>query len=67
MKKNIGLIDKAIRILVAVIIAILYFTNQISGVTTIILLILSGVLILTSFLSFCPLYLPFGFSTRKKV
>ena len=66
MKKNMGTLDKAVRILVAVIIAGLYFTHQISGMAAIILLILAGVFILTSFLSFCPLYLPFGISTKKK-
>lgn len=66
MKKNMGAIDKTIRILVAVIIAILYFTNIISGVAAIILLIFAGIFILTSFMSFCPLYLPFGISTLKK-
>ncbi len=66
MKKNMGAIDKTIRILAAVIIAILYFTNNISGVAAIILLIFAGIFILTSFMSFCPLYLPFGISTLKK-
>ncbi|MBS1636713.1 MAG: DUF2892 domain-containing protein [Bacteroidetes bacterium] len=66
MKKNMGSIDKAIRILIAVTIAILYFTNQISGTLAIIGLVVSGIFILTSLISFCPLYLPFGLSTRKK-
>ncbi|MCX6320441.1 MAG: DUF2892 domain-containing protein [Bacteroidia bacterium] len=66
MKKNIGTIDKVIRILIAVVVVILYFTHVISGTLAIILLILSGIFIVTSFLSFCPLYLPFGLSTRKK-
>jgi len=66
MKKNMGTADRVIRILVAIVIAGLYFANQISGTTAIILLILAGVFILTSFMSFCPLYLPFGLSTRKK-
>ena len=66
MKKNMGTIDKTIRILVAVSIALLYFTNIISGMAAIILLIFAGIFILTSFVSFCPLYLPFGISTRKK-
>lgn len=66
MKKNMGNIDKTIRILVALVIFALYYTNQISGITAIIGLILSGIFILTSFMSFCPLYLPFGISTRKK-
>jgi hypothetical protein len=66
LKKNIGTADKVVRILVAIVIAGLYFANMISGTVAIILLILSGVFILTSFISFCPLYLPFGLSTRKK-
>jgi hypothetical protein len=66
MKKNIGTIDKVIRILVAAVVAVLYFTNIISGTVAIILLIVSTIFILTSLISFCPLYLPFGLSTRKK-
>jgi hypothetical protein len=66
MKKNIGTIDKVIRILVAAVVAVLYFTNIISGTVAIILLIVSAIFILTSLISFCPLYLPFGLSTRKK-
>ena len=66
MKKNMGSVDKVVRILVAIVIAGLYFANQISGTAAIILLILAGVFILTSFMSLCPLYLPFGLSTRKK-
>lgn len=66
MKPNMGTADKVIRILAAIIITVLYFTNIISGTIAIILLALAGIFILTSFISFCPLYLPFGFSTRKK-
>jgi hypothetical protein len=66
MKKNMGTVDKVVRILAAVIIAGLYFANIISGTVAIILLILAGIFILTSFMSFCPLYLPFRISTRKK-
>jgi hypothetical protein len=66
MKKNMGTADKAIRILVAVVIAALYFTNAISGTLAIILGILAVMFILTSFISFCPLYLPFGINTSKK-
>jgi len=66
MKKNMGTIDKVIRILVSVIVVVLYFTHVISGVLAIILLALSAIFVVTSLLSFCPLYLPFGLSTRKK-
>ncbi len=66
MKPNMGTVDKVVRILVAIVIAGLYFTNQITGTAAIILLVFAAVFILTSFMSFCPLYLPFGISTRKK-
>lgn len=66
MKNNMGLADKIIRILIAVIVVILYLTNVISGTLGIVLLVLSGIFILTSLLGFCPLYLPFGLSTLKK-
>lgn len=67
MKKNVGTIDKVIRILIALVVVLLYFTNAISGTLAIILLILSGILIVTSFISFCPMYWPFGISTRPRV
>jgi len=66
MKKNMGSIDKGIRIFLAVIIAILYFTNQITGVAAIVLGIFAVVFLLTSFMSFCPLYVPLKLSTLKK-
>ncbi|PBQ30688.1 hypothetical protein CNR22_02500 [Sphingobacteriaceae bacterium] len=66
MKKNMGTADKIIRILVALVIIALYYTGTITGTIAIIGLILSGIFIVTSFISFCPLYLPFGISTRKK-
>ena len=66
MKKNMGTIDKVVRLLVAALVIILYFTNVISGTWGIILLIFAGIFILTSVLGFCPLYLPIRFSTAKK-
>ena len=65
MKKNMSKIDGAIRITIAAVIAILYFAGVIEGTLGIILLILGGVFVLTSFISFCPLYAPFGISTCK--
>ena len=66
MKSNMGTADKIARILIAILIGGLYFANLISGILAIVLLVLAGIFILTSFMSFCPLYLPFGISTRKK-
>ena len=66
MKKNIGTVDRAIRIILALLIGGLYAASIISGTTAIILLAVAVVLIATSFIGTCPLYLPFGLSTLKK-
>ncbi|MFO7613871.1 MAG: DUF2892 domain-containing protein [Bacteroidales bacterium] len=65
MKKNVGSIDKIIRYLIAAIIIILFFTNVISGTFGIIGLIVAGILIVTSLVSFCGLYSVLGISTCK--
>ena len=57
---------KMIRIIIAAIITGLFIGNIISGTIGYVLLALAGIFVLTSFVSFCPLYLPFGISTRKK-
>lgn len=63
MKKNMGIADKVIRILIAAAIAALYFSGIITGTLGIILLVVAGVFVLTSLVSFCPLYVPLGLST----
>ncbi|MRR24214.1 DUF2892 domain-containing protein [bacterium] len=65
MKKNMGTADRIIRVIIAVIIALLFITGIIQGTLGVILLILSGVFVLTSLVSFCPLYAPFGLNTYK--
>ena len=66
MKKNMGVADRLIRILAAAVVAIIYFMHLINGMTAIILLAMAGIFLLTSLVSFCPLYFPFGISTCKK-
>ncbi len=66
MKANMGTLDKVVRLLVAGIIIILYFTGIISATPALIFLALAAAFILTSFIGFCPLYCPFGFSTSKR-
>ncbi|MCB2195116.1 MAG: DUF2892 domain-containing protein [Bacteroidetes bacterium] len=63
MKKNMGVADKIIRILVAIVIVALYFTGIIKGTLGIVLMILAGIFVLTSLISFCPLYTIFGLRT----
>jgi len=65
MKKNMGTVDKAIRIIVASIIGILFFTKVITGTLGIVLLVLAVVFLITSLVSFCPLYTLVGCNTCK--
>jgi len=66
MKKNMGSADKISRIIAAIVIGILYFTNAIEGTAALVLGVLAIVFVATSLISFCPLYLPFGINTCKK-
>jgi hypothetical protein len=66
MKANMGTADRVIRIIIAAVIAVLYFMKVIPGTLGIVLLVLAGIFVLTSLISFCPLYAPFGISTCKK-
>jgi hypothetical protein len=61
-----GNADRIIRLIIAAVIAILFFSHIISGTLGIVLLVLAGVFTLTSFISFCPLYVPFGVKTCPK-
>jgi len=63
MRKNMGSSDRVIRVLVAAVIAFLYYNKTISGPVGIILLVFAGVFVLTSLVSFCPLYVPFRINT----
>jgi len=65
MKTNMGTTDRIIRLIIAVIIAALYFSGQISGTVAIVLGIVAIAFVVTSLVGWCPMYLPFGISTRK--
>jgi hypothetical protein len=67
MKKNMGSADRIIRWLIAVIFVILYLTKVITGFWGIIMLLVALMFVVTSIFSFCPLYLPFGINTCKKM
>jgi hypothetical protein len=66
MTKNVGTVDRIVRIVFAIAVAILYLTGVISGTLAIILGVLAVILLLTGIVGFCPLYAPFHFSTVKK-
>ncbi|MBL7701623.1 MAG: DUF2892 domain-containing protein [Ferruginibacter sp.] len=63
MKKNMGNADRLVRILLAALFAVLYFTKTVEGTFGIVLLVLGGVFLLTSLISFCPLYPLIGINT----
>jgi hypothetical protein len=66
MPKNMGSVDRIVRVVFALAVAVLYFTDVISGTVAIILGVLALVFLATSIIGFCPLYMPFKFSTNKK-
>lgn len=65
MKNNMSSADRVIRLVIAVVIAVLIFMNVLNGTAAVILGILAGVFAITSFIGFCPLYTLFKFSTKK--
>jgi fatty acid desaturase len=66
MKKNMGSTDKLIRVIIAIIVAVLYFAGTLTGTIGIIALVIAGVFFVTSLVSFCPLYTILEISTCKK-
>ena len=66
MQKNMGTIDRTIRVILAIVVAVLYFMEMITGTVAIILGIFAVIFIITSLIGFCPLYAPLKFSTKKK-
>lgn len=65
MKKNMGNADRTIRTLLALVMLALYYFDVVTGTLGIVLIVLSVIFLLTSFISFCPLYAPLGLSTCK--
>jgi Na+(H+)/acetate symporter ActP len=66
MKKNMGTVDRVIRVLLAIVVIVLYLTGNITGLAAIILGIFAVIFIVTSAIGFCPLYVPFHISTIGK-
>lgn len=66
MKKNMGSSDRTVRIVLAILCVVLYYNHVIVGSAGVLLLVLGGVFVLTSLVSFCPLYTLFGFSTASQ-
>ncbi|HTR80613.1 MAG TPA: DUF2892 domain-containing protein [Bacteroidota bacterium] len=66
MKKNLGSIDRIVRVILALAVAVLYFADQISGMAAIILGVVAVVFVFTSTASFCPIYALLGLSSKKE-
>ncbi len=66
MKTNMGTVDRTARVILAIVVAILYAMKAITGTAAIILGIIAVIFIITSFIGFCPLYVPLKISTKKK-
>lgn len=66
MTKNMGTADRLIRTVIAVVIAVLYFTGTISGTLAVVLGVVAIAFLATSLVGWCPLYVPFKISTKKK-
>jgi hypothetical protein len=65
MNRNLSNLDRAIRVVLAAVLAYLYFGGVVAGVLGIVLLILAVVFLATAVIGFCPLYAPFKLSTYK--
>ncbi|NQX76467.1 DUF2892 domain-containing protein [Gilvibacter sp.] len=65
MKKNMGSLDRLLRFVLAAAAVALYYFDVVSGTLGIAVMVLAAVFLLTSFVAFCPLYLPFGLNTCK--
>lgn len=66
MKKNMGTIDRGVRVALAALVLVLFLTHAISGTVALILGVIAVVFLLTSFVGVCPAYLPLGLSTAKR-
>lgn len=66
MVKNMGKVDRFMRFVVAIVVGFLYYYDKIDGMLAILLLSAAVLFIVTSFIGFCPLYIPTGMNTLDK-
>jgi hypothetical protein len=63
MKKNMGSVDRIIRLVIAAVLAYIYFGGIQTGAVGVVLLVISGIMLVTSLINFCPLYTLLGINT----
>lgn len=66
MKRNMGRVDRTLRLVAAAVFAVLLIAGLVKGTLAIVLAILSAIFVITTFVGFCPAYMPFGISTKGK-
>lgn len=66
MTKNMGMVDRVMRVVLALVVGVLYLARLISGVAAVVLGIFAAIFLITGLVGFCPAYTPFGLSTRGK-
>ncbi len=66
MKGNMAILDRIVRLVLVALVAVLYFTNQLSAVAAVVLGVLAVTFLVTSVVGFCPLYRLLGISTRRR-
>lgn len=65
MKKNMSILDKLIRMILALVISVLYFSHIVTGVAAMVLGVIGIIFMITSYINYCPLYAALGWSSRK--
>jgi hypothetical protein len=66
MKVNMGRFDRTLRLAAAAVFAVLLIAGVVKGTLAIVMALIAAMFVITTFLGFCPAYLPFGISTKKK-
>jgi Inner membrane protein YgaP-like, transmembrane domain len=66
MKLNVGSTDRAIRVLVGLVLIALGLFHVVTGTWAIVLYVIGAIQVITGLVRFCPVYLPFGISTARK-
>ena len=66
MQCNMGMLDRTVRVIAAIVIGLMWAVGYIAGIFSIVLLVIAGIFLFTAMLGFCPLYRPFGFTTKRK-
>ena len=66
MQKNMGRWDRTLRLAAALVIAVLLIAGVLKGTAAVVLAIIAAIFVITTFISFCPLYVSLGIDTKGK-